>query len=137
MAQCFKCKQEIGRGGIVQEDGTSLCFACDAEVARVQLANAKAADRIQRIAVGFFALCAASFGGWLLAALVHHLNASIDKNIAYALLFSPMAIVYLAAIIFRLKSILTGFALGVLVAGLVCLPFMAFVVMKLGHSAGL
>jgi len=137
MAQCFKCKQEIGRGGIVQEDGTSLCFACDSEVARVQKANEWAADRIQRIAVGFFALCAASFGGWLLAALVHHLHPSIDKNIAYVILFSPTAIVYLAALIIGLKKKFAGFALGVLVAGLVCLPFMAFVVMKLGHSAGL
>jgi hypothetical protein len=137
MAQCFICKQEIGRGGIVQEDGTSLCFACDAETARVQKANVLAMDHIQRIAVGFFSLCAASFGGWLLAAGVHHFYPGFDKNIAYAFLFSPMAIVYLAAIVFRIQSKMAGFALGVLVAGVVCLPFMAFVIMKLGDSAGL
>ena len=137
MAQCCKCKQEIGRGGIVQEDGTMLCFACDTESARVQKVTALAGDRLQRIVVGFFALCFAAFGGWILAAEVHHWNASIDKNIAFALLLSPMAIVYLTAIIFRLSSKFAGFALGVLVANVVCLPFLAFVVMKLGHSIGL
>jgi hypothetical protein len=29
MARCFRCKTEMGAGGVVQENGTVLCQECD------------------------------------------------------------------------------------------------------------
>jgi len=53
MASCFSCKREVGKGGVVTEDGRLLCAECDAKETAKEKAREKAVAPVGEACQGY------------------------------------------------------------------------------------